>query len=212
MWPASSVTSTDFLLWPASNSRWWCWPSRLSTELHRLPPNPGQTSGPSWSTLLFYISGPAGTAIAESKQSCSEKSRLFTVRLICSDFTSTQSMTRSQKEKKLYSLVCSYRCSSITALMHLKNLWQTAVMILRWQSDSCFYTSFCSINGNVVFLSCDKCTFCKWLWTKVSANCKCGTVGKVGVPCSEAVSSLWWRWVRIPPPSCFLSHLQLFCQ
>ena len=29
----SSVTSTDFLLRPASDSRHWCWPSRTSTEL-----------------------------------------------------------------------------------------------------------------------------------------------------------------------------------
>ena len=34
MWPTSSVTSTGFLLRPASYSRRWCWPSRPSTELH----------------------------------------------------------------------------------------------------------------------------------------------------------------------------------
>ena len=31
---ASFATSFGFLLQQASNSRWWCWPSRLSTELH----------------------------------------------------------------------------------------------------------------------------------------------------------------------------------
>ena len=32
MWPPSFVTSTGFQLRPASDSRWWYWPSRLSTE------------------------------------------------------------------------------------------------------------------------------------------------------------------------------------
>ena len=32
--PSSSVTSTGFLLQPMSDSRWWCWHSRLSMELH----------------------------------------------------------------------------------------------------------------------------------------------------------------------------------
>ena len=79
-----------------------------------LPPNTGQTTRPSESTLLIYISWPAGTPIAEIKQSplstvttllCfgtsgqwnHSPSSAKSSRLICSDFTSTpHSMTPSQ--------------------------------------------------------------------------------------------------------------------
>ena len=79
----------------------------------RLPPNTGQTSRLSESTSLYYISWPAGNAIAESKQNplgevatllcfgasvleqlltnvrTAESLSIFHKRLICSDFTST---------------------------------------------------------------------------------------------------------------------------
>ena len=51
MLPASSLTSTDFL------------------NCTLLPPNTGLTTHPSESTVLFYISWPAGTTITESKWS-----------------------------------------------------------------------------------------------------------------------------------------------
>ena len=60
----SSMTAIGFLLQPASDSRRWCWPSRLSMELH-------PSSSKHWSdhtphaptsALLYYISWPAGTA------------------------------------------------------------------------------------------------------------------------------------------------------
>ena len=40
---------------------------------------------------------------------------------------------------------------------------------------ACFHISFNSIDGDMLWLlSCDKCTYCKSLWTKVSAKCsKC---------------------------------------
>ena len=34
LWAPSSLTSTSFLLQPSSYSRWWCWLSGPSTELH----------------------------------------------------------------------------------------------------------------------------------------------------------------------------------
>ena len=116
IFPNSAMTSTGFLLRPASDSRRWCRPSRPSTELH--PSTLLQTTRPSKSTSLFYISGPAGTAIAESNQSPlsatvlfwhlsggtiskPESLSIFRKRLICSDFTSTPlSMTATPPPKK----------------------------------------------------------------------------------------------------------------
>ena len=42
----------------------------------------------------------------------------------------------------------------IVALLSQQSLGQTAVMIFRWRIYNCFYISFCSIDGDVVFLCC----------------------------------------------------------
>ena len=49
--------------------------------------------------------------------------------------------------------------------------------MLRWGLENCFYFFiFFLIDGEMLwFLSCDKCTYCKLHWTKVSAKCKCKT-------------------------------------
>ena len=60
----------------------------------------------------------------------------------------------------------------IIALIHLKNLWQISVTILRWGLDNCFYISFTPIKSDMSwFLPCDKCTYCKSLSTKASIKC-----------------------------------------
>ena len=126
------------------------------SSLHSSP-NPGQTTRPSKSTALFYISSLRGgtkSGPASGQQSlsvCSRRLRTHLFRL-----TSTQNNV---------STVCSYRCTSITALTHWRSPWQTAVMILRWRSDSCFYILFApsavmscfSLVTNVLTVSCFGC-------------------------------------------------------
>ena len=71
-------------------------------------------------------------------------SRTKDPRLIYSDFTLHSIIPPQpplQKKNCMHLYVCIIS-TSIIALMHLKNLWQIAVMILRWGLDNCFYISF----------------------------------------------------------------------
>ena len=63
---------------------------------------------------------------------------------------------KAKKKRQLY-ISLHIVSTSIIALMHLKKL---------------FLYSFYSIDSDMSwFLSCDKCTHCKWLWTKAPAKC-----------------------------------------
>ena len=123
MWPASSVTSTDFLLRPASDSRWWCWSSRSSTELH---PSTSkywsehtpqlEYKGRSAKSRLSSVLAPQWWNELRTNVRTAEYLSVFHKRLICWNFTSTmQSMTPSpQKCTHLYVRIIS---TSITALL-----------------------------------------------------------------------------------------------
>ena len=92
------MTSTGLvLLSPASDSRRWCWPSRLSTELHPstwlrsstsagrlVPPLLRANKARSAKSLLFCDELPSNVRTAESLSMLGKYSRL-----IYSDFTST---------------------------------------------------------------------------------------------------------------------------
>ena len=93
------------------------------------------------STSFFYISGPAGTAITESKQSCSVRSRLFSV-------------LEPQWWNELLTNVRT--AGSLTNSMILRR----GLFFLLTPSTMMLW-----------FLSFDKCTYCKLLWIKASAKC-----------------------------------------
>ena len=75
----------------------------------------------------------------------------------------------SLPQKHLYALVCIVS-TYVTALMFtlINNSYDTQMTALQLF----LYFVFYSINGDL-FFSCDKCTNCKLLWTKASANRKC---------------------------------------
>ena len=72
------------------------------------------------------------------------------------------------KTKKMVCTCMFDHRTSITALKELLTNSRYDPQMTAWQL---FLYFFYSIGGDVVFLSCDKCTHCKSLWTKASAKC-----------------------------------------
>ena len=62
----SSMTAIGFLLQPASDSRRWCWPSRLSIELH--PSSTGRTTRPMPPLLLCSTTSAGRLVLLHSAQ------------------------------------------------------------------------------------------------------------------------------------------------
>ena len=125
-WPPSSVTSTGFLLQPASDSRRWCWPSRSSTELHLSTPALHSTTSAGW------LVPPSLSA----NKSCPAKSQLLLFSYVLAPHwwnklpTMSGQQNHSPSSTKDSRLICmymqlyvSYHCTLILALMHLKYPW-----------------------------------------------------------------------------------------
>ena len=114
-----------------------------------LPPVTGQTSRSSTSTLLYNISWPTGTAIAESKQSSLSKvtTSLFWNELPTNVRTAESLTIFLKKDSRLI-------CSDFTSTLHSLN--------------SCPLFNFIDM---LWLLSCNKLTYFKLLWTKASSKC-----------------------------------------
>ena len=163
MWPPSSVTSTGFLSQSASDSRRWCWPSRLSAELHPSTSKHWSDHMPQ-SEHFALLHQPAGTPITESKQSLLTK-----VATLCFG-TSVVEWTPDQ-------------CQNSRVTLHLLHKTQDSfVQISPWPritwptqcSEEGLKITYFIHSGTLWFLSCDKGTNCRSLWTKISAQCpKC---------------------------------------
>ena len=125
------MTSTGFLLRPASNSRRWCWPSRPSTELHPSTSKHWSDHAPQrehfahlhqladgyphrWEQTQFWHL-PSNVRTVESKVS----------RLICTDFTSTLLWQKCTYCKSLWTKASAKcpRCKCKSAVGQITGRW-----------------------------------------------------------------------------------------
>ena len=151
MWPPSSVTSTGFLL-PTFDSRHWCWPSRPSMELHLSTSKhcSDQTPQLEHFALLHQLAGWYRHRWEQTKPS-----------------------RQSRNSSLFWHLMGGANSRPMSGQQNSLTIFRKILKTHLFRSS--MTPSPNPIDGDLLrFLSCDKHTFCKSLWSKASAKCpKC---------------------------------------
>ena len=142
--------------WPPQ----WCWPSRSKEPCTRLPPKHWSDHMPQWDHLALLHQLADWYRHRWEKTKPAQWSRDSSLFWHISGGTNPWPLSGQQSHSPSSTKDSRLICPDFTSTLH---------------SMTPSHISFCSIDGFMSwFLSCDKCTHCKSLWTIASAKCpKC---------------------------------------